>query len=350
MMSKIKYIYDDKDNRVKSSLLEQLNEYVNKSNNLLPVIYKKYYYDLLIYSKYVIERENLSIEDINKGNIDILIDYLKKELPYMRTLIGYFKKLGIYELIKKVIYEDYEIVCYKDRVLDSFIEDDKKYLLIGYSSVNYINYKNVDVYNRDCHKFRFYKDKMIDNIQNINRRYYENYEDINFKEYDSIIFINDKNYISYFDYFKYDFNKINNMIMICNYSDISKYRNRLDNIKNIIIDKDKAYIEFDKINLHNSFANYDDILIGIKDLSSVSDDKIKDIINSDEDIDNISIHTDIKSIRTNSFRIGFTAYNKRINNDKKKAIRLIDNNEHITRKIRELDIEIAKQIDRMIVK
>ena len=357
MKSKVKYIYDSKDSRLRKEVCEEISnnikEYdVDKKNHYSSGAY----YDLLVNAKYIIERNNLNFSNILEGDtleLEVLLRNNYKEMQYIQgiLLIAGFKKYKLYEVLRKMIYDDYEIDTYYDRVLDSYIEDNKKYLIISDKPIDFINHSNVDIYYEKLSSSTIFNSQMKDLISGFNRKYYTSLDEIKFKEYDLIIYISSsKEYV--------DINKVigkrifpmEKLLMICNYSAISKYNKRLEYIKNILIDKDKAYIEYWKENLYKAFTNKDEITIGIKELSNVKDEDLKEIINSDKEIENISIHTTLKDIKNNGYRIGFNAYNKELNKDKSKIIRLIDYNDYLTSKINDLNKEISDKINNMIVR
>ena len=143
-----------------------------------------------------------------------------------------------------------------------------------------------------------------------------------------------------------------NIFMICNYSSISKYTNSvvssldLHRIKSISIDKDKAYINYVSSVREKTDYNF----INIKNLTNILDDELEEVFNSEEEIEDVSINVTMKDIVDNRFRLGFTTYNEKMDITKKDILELVDKNEKIVERIKKLDVEIQRQIDKMIVK
>ena len=354
MKSDIKFISDEKDNKLKKELLDLLKRHMyERIEKGKAVTSPNICYELLIQCKYIIERENLDVSKIIEGDTKELIDYLKKEYSKFNhiennLIVNCLNRFELYEIIKKIIYEDYYINTYTDRVLDSYIDKDKKYLVISNNELPFINYPNVDIFVKNISTYRMFISGQYDEIVGIRRNHYDSLDNVNLKEYDSIIYINNtKEFIEYRELLGKKIKEVNNILMICSYSTISKYRDRFTNIKSILIDKDKAYIEYYRGVL---FRNKDDYKICIKELSNIKDEELKDVISSDKEIENVCVYASLADIRSNRFRIGFKAYNKEINQDRNRILRLIDYNDEITKKIRELDNEISNQIDRMIVR
>ncbi len=348
MKSKIKFINDDKESRIKKETIELIKEKIdNKSFHP-----SSYFYDLLIYSKYIIERDNLNVQTILDGDVDELIEKIKEECKIdniFNILIKEFKDYKIYELIRKVIYEDYEIVIYNDRVINSYIDKKKKYLMVCKLD-GYINYSNVDVYIPIPTLYLLNRILLYDKITGNKRNIFVDSNDIKFKDYETVFLINNKRKAYNDDYsIKKNFFDIKKLIMVCNYSEISKYYEGVLNIKTIMMDRDKTYIEY-RILDESKRLDDSEYKTCIKELTNISDDNLKRIIDSDEEIENICIYTTAKDIKNNGCRIGFKAYNKKYNVDRTKALRLIDYNAKITHEIEELNKEISLQIDRLIVR
>jgi len=357
MKSKIKFLNNPKDSRVKKLITEEIISYEKNSEDHARTHYStEVTYDLLFNAKYIIERDNLDVGKIIEGDVEELIRLLRedfKELnsPVGRLVINNIKKYKLYEILRKMIYEDYEIVTYSDRVLDSYIENNKKYLLICESPLGFINHPNVDIYYQRCSIYMNQLLHIEDKLLEYERKYYTSLEDIPFREYDSVIYINNNNeYKDISSLIGPYYIKINNMLMICNYSTISRYKSRIERIKSFLIDKDKAYLEYQKVMTERLNTNRDDFKICIKDLSNIKDEDLKEIINTDKEIENVCKYVTLRDIRVNSHRIGFKVYNRELNADRGRILRLIDYNAYLTGKIKELDIEISNQIDRMIVK
>ena len=359
MNNKIIYLDNNEENIFKHDLMKQLREYILSKNERVSVLSQLY--EILLYSKYLIEKNNLDYFKISNGDIDELMNLLIQSNYFIRLSLVLFKKQEIYKFIGKIAFEDYRIEIHKDRILDNCIDNNKKYLLISTNNRDYVSYSNVDIYiENDKHLININRDKIYDEIQNINRNYYIDLKDIDINIYDEIIYINDNtNYISYTEFRKKLLKESNQLFtkevfMITNYSNISNYiyekdniilrENEINVIKNIMIDNNKAYILYD----YKNRKLINDTKINIKELSNIKDEDIKEYINNDKEIDNISIYVDRESIINNNYRIGFNAYNKKIDN--KKILMLIDRNTTITKRIRELDEEISNQIDRMIIK
>ena len=349
MKSNIRYV-NNKDNIQKKELLELIKKHINKYKTDNVTIGASFFYELLLYSKYIIEREKLDYSKIINGQVEELIPFLKEkysEIIIGRGLVSCFVKYKIYEIIRKIAFEDYEISIYKDRVLDAYIENNKKYLLISNYDIPYINHPNVDICDINSTKYKLFKNQLLDEILGIKREYFNISNEINIKKYDSIIYINDgKKYIDAKEYVVKKHKIVSDIFMICKYSDISNYSDTFETIETIMIDKDKTYIKFCKKNPYKN-KDLNDLKISIKELSKVNDNNL---IKSNEEINNISVLVSLENIKNNNHRIGFTNYTKGIDIDQNKVLRLIDYNKSITKKIRELDDEISNKIDRMIVR
>ena len=350
MKSSIKFINDDKDSRVKKEVLELIKERTNNDKGFYPL---HLYYDLLIKSKYIIEENNLNVSSILDGDIDELVNKLKEknvlDSKLYNLMLKKFVDNKIYEFIKKIIYEDYEIVCFNDRVFNALIDSNKKYIVVCNENIGFINNPNVDVFMYGASLYKYESAKMYDEIVGFNRNIFIDEKDINYDDYEKIIFINTKHNSSNNIVIKKEFADYDKLIMICNYSDISKYKDGLLNIKSILMDKDKAYIEY-KLIKGKEKPNDKDSLICIKELSNVNDDDLKKEIKNNKEKENICLYASVLDIKLNSRRLGFNAYKKEYNVDRTKVLRLIDYNEKLTRDIDELNKEIATQIDKLVVR
>lgn len=359
MKSKIKYISDKEKNVFKEEIIAQIEEY-RKAINQDKVLGSSIYYDLLIYAKYIIEKENLDYFKIINGQTDELIKLLKERYKGVPVKIDNLKEYKLYEILGKLAFNDYVIEIYKDRVLDAYLDPNKKYLMVNASIRTYIQYPNIDIICEDFEinnkdSYALCKYKMRDEIIGIERNYYSSWNNINLEEYDALIFINDNKakYIEFSEFNRKHITRMKEVFMITNYSNISNYKSsngisRLftsvrelkNKIKSVYIDDEKAYITY----IHKD----EEDKINIKELSNIPDDKLKNIIDSDKEIENVSIYVTSQDIIENNYRIGFKTYNNKTDN--KELLRLVDNNARMTKRIRELDDEISRQIDRMIVK
>ena len=353
MKSKIRFIYDDKEFKRKKETIELIKEHIREYDMKLIFSYN-ILYDLLVYSKYIIEKENLDVSQIIKGNTKELIDYLKEEYKKYdsingRVIVTCFDKLKLYEVLKKIIYDDYEIRCDDDRFLNNYLDKDKKYLLVANKSINFINLPNVDIYVKDRPKLIIFIEKLYDEIVGIKRKHYESLTEIDYRKYDEIIYLNNgKEFIDDSEILKSKHHNIKEMLMVTNYSIICRQRTIFSKYKTISIDKDKVYIEFR--NNINSLNNQTDDRICIKELSNVSDDELKQEIINEKEKKDICIYASIKDVRENSYGIGFKAYNKNNSEERTRILKLIAYNERLTEKIRVLDNEISFQINKMIVR
>lgn len=358
MKSNIKFISDEKESKIKKEVIELIKERISNEKYNHP---SNYYYYLLIYSKYIIERDKLNASNIIDGDIEELLEKLKSSKVFKETDLSYmlrgFEKNKIYEFIKKVIYEDYEILKYDDRVVNALMDPKKKYLIISSDSIGFVTSPNVDVYIYNTSstlvttKFKIYNE-----ITGINNNYYLSSDNIEFKKYDKVFFYNtkyatDKTRISLKRYY-YDINKF---FMICNYSEISKYSESLLNLKSIIMDKDKVYIEYMKLKEIRTVDEIkrledSDIKVCLKELTNLDDDKLKEVVDSDEEKENVCVYASLSDFKNNSHRLGFKAYNRKFDLDRTRVLRLIDYNEKITRDIDKLNKEISTQIDKLIVR
>ena len=353
MKSKIIYNpsdYDLYEKKICDLIANQTSIYGNKRDYLAPGLF----YNFLLYVKYLIEENNLDFMKIINGDLDSL-------LPYLEDVSNYFVKNFIeyrhYEVLKKMIFDDYYIKTYQDRILDAYLDSNKKYLLISTASVPYINKENIDVClrvsSKSIHPF-FERYQLLDRIIGINRKYCNEYKDIKIKDYDEIILINDRNFIDFGDLSRNKVKMNSDVFMICNYSDISRYKsnNRLfsdlelkSRVNSIYIDNDKAYVRYHKYEPDNK-----DKKINIKNLSDVKDDNLSSILNKDEEIEDISIYVSPDDIINNHYRIGFKSYNNKDILKYEDIIKVVDQNERIINKIRELDDIIVKEINKLIIK
>ena len=346
-MNNINYIYDNEDNILKK-------EIINKIISFNPSINRMYHnglYYLLIYCKHIIEKNNLDIQKIKNDNIEELLPYLNKFDSHQYILQkSVFIKYKVYTLIKYVLFRDYYIEIYNDRVIDAYIDKNKRYLFLSNASIPYINYPNVDIYYNKNINLLIYN--IYDEILGNNRKYYNDLKNIDFSKYDSIIFINDKKepYESIKEYKKI-FNECN-VLLKCKYSDISKYKIKFDdfvyndqtsNINSILLDKSLAYI---------IYSNTRNTKINIKELSNIEDKDLSNIINTNKCIDNVSINVNVDDIINNRYRIGFSYYNNDNigDNTTKDILKLVDYNKYLTNRLEELDNKISNKLDEMFIK
>ena len=298
------------------------------------------------------------------GEVDDLVSILKEKFKkyFVSSFVNNFTKCKLYEILKKMAFEDYEIYTYKDRVLNAYIDNNKKYLLISNrisnSSVcypthkinrirdtSYINYSNIDFYDTEIEERKQFIYELLDEVTNNKRNYYNHLIDIDLNKYDSIIYLNDLEYIDCFDYvYKKNHIREKNIFMVCKYSSISIYTGNFNEIGRILIDNSKAYIEYPIIK-----DNKKEKTVNLKEISTISDTDLKDIINSTKQMDTISINISHKDFLDHAHRIGFTTYTEN-NVSRDKILRLIDYNKIITNKIDNLNEEIALQIDKLFVK
>ena len=344
MMSSIKYV-KDKDNEQKKLIKELINKFINEyeEKNNTHIIRPPFLYELVLYSKYIVENKDLDIKKIIDGNLKELIDYLKERFGKLSLIsINYYiDSISINNILKKIIFDDYEISTYMDRVLDNYVDPKKKYLLISTHDIEHIKYSNIDVC-INMHPKKIEQKKLMDEITNTrSRRYYRSIEDIESRRYDEIIIINDgKEYKDLNDivpnlrYFK------GNIIMKCKYVDVSN-SNDITTIEEILFDKDKTYIKYNGLNNKGTL---------IKELSNMDDNSVKEIINTKEEIKDICISITKDDFKNHIYRIGFKTYNKKLDINKAKILRLIDHNKHLVKRLRELDGEIAREIDELIVR
>ena len=271
--------------------------------------------------------------------------------------------MKLYDLIRLFAYQDVEVKAYVDRVLDAFIEKDKKYLVVSNYAMPYIIQENIDIFEENNYSViskdnpRIFNYKLIDKIRGIKRDYYHDWKDVDLGKYDSIILLNDGNNepISYREVTRKYRTRFIKTFDIFNYNNISNFKsiektltkNQLASYLNsVYIDKDKAYITYEIKDL-----DLDSKSISIKELSNVSNEDLKHVIDSNEEIKDICLYVSAVDIIDNNFRIGFSTYNKQDNNDKKKAIlRMVDVNKELTNRLRIVEEEIAQKIDELIVK
>ena len=351
MISNIKFIDNYKDDK----FYEEVHKH-GENYNL--TILTKQYVEVLYYAKYLIEKNNLDYGKIINGEIDELIDLLKdklKEIINGDRVIKDLESKKYYELLKHIAYQDYEIPSLNDRILDKFIDKNKKYLFISTGYIPYLKYENVDIYidHRISKVMGKYSSSLnnyllFDDILGIDRKLYNSFADINPSDYDYVIYYNYGTYLEYNDYIKPSHIRFKNIFAIYDYNKISNYKNNkkyrlLHNTKSIFIDNSKAYIIQE--------ASYNirlDKTINIKELTNVDDNDLSNILLIDKEIEGISINVLPDDIINNNFRIGLSAYiNKKGNNE---IIKLIDKNLVITERINRLNEMISNKIDEMIVR
>ena len=230
-------------------------------------------------------------------------------------------------------------------MLDKYIDSKKKYLLIATHDIDYINYNNIDVC-IDIHSKKLESKKIIDEISGIHyRKYYNNLKDIDYKKYDELIYINDgKEYRDIYEILS-KLRYIGNIIMKCKYVDVSRYEDDIICIEEVLLDKEKTYIKYKPL---NDPSRLDGMLI--KEISDIEDNELKSIIDTKEKIKDICIHVTREDFKNHVYRIGFNAYNKDLGINKAKILRLITHNKHLIKRLRELDDDIAKEIDELIVR
>ena len=358
-ISDINYVYDRNENILRKEIINKINNYTKDYDIKYFSIDDIYY--LLIYSKYIIEKYNLDFSKILNDNIEELLPYLQDKCrSYIRKgILNKYIEYKIYHLIKFVIYREYTFEVYKDRVIDLYIDTNKRYLLVSNVAVPYINHSNVDIYYEKGILLNglvapsIYEYSIKDEIIGINRECYNNLKDIDFTKYDTIIVLNDtKEPYDIIKEYKKIFRKCK-VLLKCKYSDISKYRTTFDdfrykdqssNINTILLDKSLAYLLYNYTNK--------DTKINIKELSNIEDKDLSNIINTKDSIDNVSIYVNVDDIINNRYRIGFSYYNSNNINDNttKDIIKLVDYNEYLTNRIKELNDEISKKLDEMFIK
>ena len=358
MKSNIKFV-TSRDNKQKHDLWTSMSEYCQREKISSIFMSKSMMYLALLYSKYIIEREDLNPSTIINGKLDELMPYLKErfsELKVGSVVPHQFKNHKFYELLKKIIYEDYEIDSYIDRVLDHYLDKKKRYLLVTSEPIKYIPYSNVDIIVNPSTELDLFYNQVLDEIVGINKKYYMFNEVVDIKQYDSIIYINDANKYMEFKSLSIKTKSINNkdIFMITKYNNISNTDISFLDIKSVMLDKDKAYITINRNspftkNIRIKEEQQIEYKVNIKELSNVPDEDLERIIKTDEEIENISIYINREDIMKNRHRIGFSSYLD-FSMDKSKILRLIDHNEHLTKRIRELDKEIEDQVNKLIVR
>jgi hypothetical protein len=359
MKSNITFLSDNYDhsNDTKSKILKELKESFNSNYSFS--IKNIFYYNLLIYCKYLIEITGFDAMKIINGDVNetdkLLSLFNKKEIEYYdkRTINNFkndFKKYKLYELLKEIIFEDYYIEIFSDRVLENYIDQNKKYLFIGMPS-KYVNNSNVDIY-FDTRKITPKQTSwnLLDKIQGIKRSYFTRNSKIK-DIYDTIIiFSNNKEildivYSNDYTQFLSQF-KSSNLLIITEYENISSNKlnnnNYLSKISKIIIDKNKIYM---------ILKNEANTLINIQNICELKDKQIKKTISSSNGIEDISINVPIDTIMKNNYRIGFNIYNKKpLKNKDKHILDIIDENEEISARIEKIGKIISTEIDKMRIK
>ena len=81
MKSKIKYTNDVRNSKLRQEVYELISESF-QNNNVKRIFGNNYYYGMLLYAKYIIEKEKMDYSKIIDGDIDELLGFLKM-LSYM---------------------------------------------------------------------------------------------------------------------------------------------------------------------------------------------------------------------------------------------------------------------------
>ena len=153
-----------------------------------------------------------------------------------------------------------------------------------------------------------------------------------YDKYDSLILLNNQ-FIENIEFDKdilvlYDYSYASNLLNITN---MLYY---IFSVSKIMLDKDIVYINYNKSSKSK--------LINIQKLSSIPNDKLIDIMNTNDEIDGISRNVTIDELRHNHYRVGV----QDIIDDR--IIRLVEYNKYISFKIRKLDNEIYCKIDSIL--
>lgn len=342
MKSKIKYTNDVRNSKLRQEVYELISESF-QNNNVKRIFGNNYYYGMLLYAKYIIEKEKMDYSKIIDGDIDELLGFLKERFKKLFPLpiVSNFKDAKLYELLKKIAFEDYEIPAYSDRFLDAYLDKNKKYLLVSSYKIPYIVYDNVDIYDADMYERQQFMYEILDEITGNKRNYYTDYKQFDMNNYDMVIYLNDgaKN-VDYRDKVLLKHRAPANFLMVCWYSYISNFKGIFGSIDEVFLDSNKAYVRFNR-----SLGREED-KVRIREISNISDYEIKNFINSDNEKNTVVIS--YEDFINHGRRIGFSTYKK--DNGHEKLLRLIDYNKMITNKIDSLNEEIASQIDRLFVK
>ena len=257
-----------------------------------------------------------------------------------------FKDAKLYEILKKIAFEDYEIAAYQDRFLDAYLDKSKKYLLISSYKKPYIVYPNVDIYDVDMRDRQRFVYELYDEITGNKRNYYTSYKDIDLSKYEMVIYLNDevKN-VDYRDNVFYKHKIYLGGLMVCWYSYISKFKGIFETVEEVYLDKNKAYVRFYK-DVKRYDIDREKEKLKIREISKISDDELRDAINSNDA--STSVMVSREEFINHGHRIGFSTYKNE--NGHEKLIRLIDYNNMLTHKIDDLNKEIATQIDYLFVR
>ena len=347
MKSRVKYIDNFRNWKLRREIYELLIESF-KSSNVTRICGNNYYYDMLLYAKYVIEREHMDYSKIVDGDVDQLLVFLKERFKGLFTInfTKNFKDAKLYEILKKMAFEDYEIAAYRDRFLDVYLDKSKKYLLISSYKIPYIVYPNVDIYDVDMNDRQRFVYELYDEITGNKRNYYTSFKDIDLSKYETVIYLNDDvNNIDYRDNVFYKHKIYLGGLMVCWYSNISKFKGIFETVEEVFLDKNKAYVRFYK-DVKKYDIDREQEKLKIREISEISDDELKTAIHLDDD--STSVMVSREEFINHGRRIGFRIYKSE--NKHEKLLRLIDYNKMITNKIDNLNEEIASQIDKLFVK
>jgi len=368
MRSNVKYVGSIADCKLRHEVTALIKEHFVKYRVIGINCSIEYYYYLLLYAKYVIEKEKMDYMKIIDGEVDDLVSVLKEKFKkyFVASFVNNFVKCKLYEILKKMVFEDFEIYTYKDRVLDAYIQKDKKYLVIGnrissgavaylthrisrFRDLSYINFSNVDFYDTDIEERKQFIYELLDEITGNKRNYYTRLVDLDLDMYEGVIFLNDLDYVDCSDYVHRKCHIVNKKVfMICKYSSVSSYEGSFNDIGRVLIDNSKAYIEypFEYILKKNKDDEHG---VNLLELSNVADKDLKEVINGEKKIDKISVDINYKDFLSHGCRIGFTTYSED-NVNHERILRLVDYNNSIVHRINELDDEISKQMDKLFVR
>lgn len=353
VISNIKFV--DKYSDI-SSYNDLLNQYMKNTGRENGICFFSYYIDILYYVKYIIEKNNLDYSKVINGDLTDILPILEekfKNVMAISTKIQNFVDYNFCEMLKYIAFKDYEIPALNDRVIDSYIDESKRYIFISSGHIPYIKSNTVDVW-------------IEKQVSSITGHYSTSL--IKYLVYDEILGFDRKLYDSgnrgkicyeygiYYNYGKFkevydvlpSWLHCSQMFMVYQYNDISNYNTLrmhsfLRNTKNVLFDKDNAYI------VREIGFNYDlNKTINIKELTNIKDEDLSKILLSNDEIDKVSINVSPSDIVNNNFRLGLSAYiNKRGDNE---IIELIDANSRISKKIERLNKEISNKIDEMLVR
>ena len=335
-------------NEVKEEIIEYCNNnkyLIDKINILIAyLIHLKYLCDINTYSyDEVIQNDELyelnrDITRIKRAISDSRF-HLNKIFPLNRILIK-LKNIDTKELLL-------EFLDSIDKPLYLHSDSDKIAIInADYNPFTFYNPKGNTTYIMNI-SYYFETLKVFDNILGINNTYIDN-NNIKDNNYDYIYIYDDTLRFS-----KYKENilddikpllKNNKVVLIANYNKISNFRegrSLVRYIKTIILDNNKAIIEF--------INPKEDNEISIINTDLVKDrNKLLSIIKNNRKQKNILIKITTQDIRDNNYRIGFNLYRLEKTSKIKDINNIVDENTKYLERLNSINLTVEKEINKLL--